>query len=102
MRSIHHTVHFYFLRRLLALSLSLPLIVWSADATLAGLLFQRKPGKSSTGPAKKEAPREIKTIPIDQQIMADSTYVEDLSEGIAHRWLTTVAKQEANIITIDL
>lgn len=59
----------------------------------------------STEPAKKrEAVRTPKPapIPVEQLILPDSTFVEDLAEGVAHRWVRTANKQIVNIITIDL
>lgn len=46
-------------------------------------------------------PRPLPT-PVNEQIIADTSYVEDLADGISHRWIRTRTKQVANVVTIDL
>lgn len=46
-------------------------------------------------------PRPLPT-PVNEQIIADTSYAEDLADGISHRWIRTRTKQVANVVTIDL
>jgi len=61
---------------------------------------KKKPGARSI---PKSAPKPKKIIvPLAEQIRPDSTYAEDLADGIAHRWITTTSRQTVNVVTIDL
>jgi hypothetical protein len=53
-------------------------------------------------PKKQPAPPRRAAVPVEETIVADTTYVEELADGIAHRWVMTNGRQVANVVTIDL
>lgn len=59
-----------------------------------------KPAPKSAPVARKE-PKKI-TIPLVDQIRADSTFAEDLADGISHRRMVTASRQMVDVVTIDL
>lgn len=61
--------------------------------TSAPRVVERKP--------KVETPAR-RVIPVSEQVLADTTFVEELADGIAHRWVKTNSNQVANVVTIDL